>query len=145
MGVRVFTLALFLMAESTVGASVPAPPPPRPFDDPSIAQRFEAWQKTYDQCVSEAAIKLARARIIIRAEENQGGVTEAEKRASQEFTAARRMSLEQLGELAKLHADVKSSASPGDLQRIEDALRRQREWFTSTEPNTLEVLETITT
>jgi hypothetical protein len=110
-----------------------------------LALRFEEWQQRFLRNVDDAAAKLAGARIAIR-KADAGAVPDslAAKQAAREFALARQRSLESLRPLVILHAETKSAASAGDLQRLEETLNWWREWFTNTEPNSLEILKAVT-
>jgi hypothetical protein len=139
-------MAVALGVAAVANATPPPPPaPPRPFDDPSIAQRYEEWEEGHQQAIYDAAAKLAQVRIALReAQADYRGAASKAKLAAKEFAAARRRSLESLRELAILYARVKPVASAGDLQRLEERLEWGREWFANTESNTLEILEGLT-
>jgi hypothetical protein len=109
-----------------------------------LALRFEEWQQTFVRNVDVAAAKLAEARIALR-KADAGGVSDKldAKRAARDFAIARKRSLESLRPLVILHAEIKLAGSAGDLQRLEENLGRWREWFTNTEPNSLEILEAV--
>lgn len=143
---------LCLLIVLALGVAVPAnttpmppPPPPRPFDDPLLASRFEDWQEPFLRSVDDAAAKLVAARSEFRtADEAAVPDGSAAKRAAREFALARKRSLERLRPLIILQAEMKPVTSTGDRQRVEETLNSWREWFNSTESNTIEILEAAT-
>ena len=137
--------ATILFAGPSPALLPPAPPPPRPFDDPTIARRFEAWERAFYRNTDIASTALARARTATRSrKEHQGAISRVEKAAAKNFALARRHSLEGLRDLVRLNEEVKATASSWDRKRLESTILRQREWFTNTEPNSLEILEALT-
>jgi hypothetical protein len=143
---RFFLLIVLAMglAVPATATPPPAPPPPRPFDDPALALRFEEWQQAFLRNVDDAAAKLAGARIAIR-KADAGAVPDSlAAKQAREFALARQRSLESLRPLVILHAETKPAASAGDLQRLQETLNWWREWFTNTEPNSLEMLKAVT-
>ena len=121
----------------------PVPPPVRPFDDPSIGVRIKALWTPYEQSANEASIKLSKARSAIRAAQGGNGTTEAEKQAVREYVVARKRTRERLRELGRLHHALRSTASAGDLNSLEETIKSQWNSFGSTEENTLELLEAV--